>query len=222
MATGLARSDRWAPYTGGVFVVLLVLGILLLGTPEGDAPDEEWLAHFSDSGNRTQAIVATYLTVVAGLSFLCFTVGLSRRIERPDEPGLARLALGAGTVYAALVAVAGVVGGLPALAHSVGGMPLIEDADLIRMTDALYFAILLIPGLLTAGVFAAAACRGAALAFALPRWVIISGYVVAVLAVAGALAFPMALWLAWVLVASVALVVRDVRHGPNRRRFIRR
>ena len=90
---------------------------------------------------------------------------------------------------------------------AAAGMPLPRDPDLLRTSDALMFATLLLPGMLTAGLVAWCCARGGWL----PRPLALSGHVVAVLSVAGLLLFPVILWLVWLLAVAVVLLRTTTR-----------
>ncbi|MGH8868919.1 MAG: hypothetical protein ACRDYU_13095 [Actinomycetes bacterium] len=192
-------STRAAGLAAIVYVVLVVAGVGLLGTPEGEASDATWVAHFADKGSRWQTLAAGLLLVVAGLAFLLATAGLVSRLA----PGtLATLLAAAGTTHGVLVVLAGMAGGSIAIITDLAGMPLPRDPDLLRASDAMMFATLLIPGMLAAGLVAWCCGRGGWL----PRPLALAGLVVAVLSVAGLALFPVFLWLLWLVAVAVVLL----------------
>jgi hypothetical protein len=190
-------SSRSAGVAGLLYVLLLVTGIAVLGTPEGDAPDAEWVDHFTDSGNRTRVLLAGMSVMGAGLAFLVAAPGLVRRAGP--------VASAASVAHAVLVLLAGLAGASIAIVVDVAGMPLPDDPDLLRLSDALLFATLLIPGLLTAGLLAWCVARSDD--ESLPTGVRRAGYVVAILSLGGIALIPALLWLVWVAVLS-ALALR--------------
>ena len=68
----MSGLQRWAPLSGIVFAVLIVAGIILLGTPFADEL-EEWATHYDDSGTRVRAVISGLLIALSGLAFLVFT-----------------------------------------------------------------------------------------------------------------------------------------------------
>jgi hypothetical protein len=195
------RPGRTAGLAALAYVVLLLLGVLLLGTPEGDAPDEEWRQHFADKANRTQILLAGGAVVLAGASFLVAGTALARRLAGSSTSGL----LGsAATAHGVLVMLAGLAGASMALLRDVAGMPLSEDVTLLRLSDAMFFATLLLPGLVTAGLVAWCVARSAE--DVLPGWLRRSGYGVAVLSLAGLLLFPVVVWVLWLVLLAIVLL----------------
>jgi len=192
-------STRSAGIGAVLYVLFLVTGVAVLGTPEGDAADETWVAHFSDKGSRQQVLSAGLLLVAAGLAFLVAAAGLAVRFATGSR---AVLLASVGTAHGILVIFAGMVGGSIAVVTDLAGMPMPRDPDLLRMSDALMFATLLLPGMLTAGLVAWCCARGGRL----PRPLALGAVVVAVLSVAGLLLFPVVIWLVWLLAVAVVLL----------------
>jgi hypothetical protein len=201
-------STRSAGSAAVIYVVLLVAGVVVLGTPEGDADDATWVAHFSDRGSRRQVLAAGLLLVAAGLAFLVAVAGIAGRFATGSR---AILLASAGTAHGILVVLAGMIGGSIAVVVDLAGMPVPRDPDLLRMSDALMFATLLLPGMLTAGLVAWICARGGWL----PRPLALSGVVVAVLSVAGLALFPVVLWLVWLLAVAVLLLRSTTRPASS-------
>jgi hypothetical protein len=199
-ATTLETRDRSTGIAGIAYVVLLFGGIFLLGTPEGDASDAAWSKHFADADNRTMILVAAAATMLSGLAFLVFMTGLARRVG-PQQSGVLR---SAGTAHGVLVMLAGLLGGSMAIMKDIAGMPLPAEVSLLRLSDALFFATLLLPGLLAAGLVAWSAARSPEAG--LPLWLRRAGFAVAGLSLVGLAVFPALVWLIWVLVVSVVVV----------------
>jgi len=206
-------SRAWSRAAGGAllgYAVLMVAGVALLGTPEGDADDAVWVAHFADQDSRRQVLVAGLLVVVGGLAFLVGTAGL---VARAASGPWATLLGSVGTAHGILVVVAGMVGSSMAITSELVGMPVPRDPDLLRLSDSLFFATLLIPGSLSAGLVAWCCASEPWL----PRPLALAGRVVAVLSVAGLALFPVVLWLLWIVAAAVVLMrnpsAADVGHA---------
>jgi hypothetical protein len=108
----------------------------------------------------------------------------------------------------AILAMAGVI------ARSVVpvGKELVDQSlpggDIAQQLEGLGFGTLLLPGALAAGAFVAAASAASRQVAALPAWLTIVGFVVAVLQLVGVLFFPFALFVLWVLVAAIVLLAR--------------
>jgi hypothetical protein len=197
-------STRSAGIASVLYVLLLVTGVAVLGTPEGDADDATWVAHFSDKGSRQQVLAAGLLLVAAGLAFLVAVAGLAGRLATGSR---AILLASAGTAHELLVILAGMTGSSIAVVTDLAGMPMPRDPDLLRMSDALMFATLLLPGMLTAGLVAWCCARGGRL----PRPLARAGVAVAVLSVAGLALFPVVPRLIWLLAVAVVLLRSTTR-----------
>lgn len=200
---------RLPAIAGVVFAVLFVAGFLVFGnTPDPDAR-AEWRRWYFDSGHRVSAVIGAYLMVLGVLAFVWFLAGLRHRLaEAGASETLVTLVLGAGLVFA-IVAIAGV-----AARSAVPGGKLFADqslpgGDIAQQFEGLGFATLLLPGALAGGAFVAATSAASREVAALPGWLTIAGYVVAVLQLAGVAFFPFVLFVLWVLVASIVLVARD-------------
>jgi hypothetical protein len=192
---------RWSWVGGVVFALATLGGLFMLGTPESDAADSEWVEYFSDSGNRAQVMGTAYLWVVASLGFLLFAWGLSERF-RPGDRALASFMLLPATVFAVALGVAGIAVASVAGAVEFGDSP-VPSGELSRMLEQLGIATLLIPGMLSAAVFAALVGFGATREGGMPRWIGVSAFVCAVLLLFSPLFFPAAAMLVWVLAVSV-------------------
>jgi hypothetical protein len=192
-------STRPAGIAAALYVLFLVTGVAVLGTPEGDADDATWVAHFSDKASRQQVLFAGLLLVAAGLAFLVAAAGLAVRFATGSR---AILLASAGTAHGVLVILAGMVGSSIAVVTDLAGMPMPRDPDLLRISDALMFATLLLPGMLTAGLVAWCCASGGRL----PRPLALAGVVVAVLSVAGLALFPVVIWLVWLLAVAVVML----------------
>jgi hypothetical protein len=201
------KFERWAAAAGIVFVVLFVAGFVVFGGPSTNA---KWAGWYSDGGHRASAIVGAYLSAFAILAFLWFVAGLRHRLTQAGaSQALLGLASAAAVVFAVLA-----LASIAARANIPGGKEFGNEAlpsgrDLPEQLNGLGFALLLLPGALALSVFTGtvtAACRQVA---ALPGWLTVAGYVVAVALLAGVLFFPVVLFLLWTLIASIVLI----RHG---------
>jgi len=201
-------TARLPSIAGIAFVVLFVAGFLA----SGDTPDPdkrlEWRRWYFDSGHRVSAVVGMYLMLFGVLAFVWFLAGLRHRLAKGGaSETLVTLVFGAGLVFA-ILAMAGVI------ARSVVpvGKELVDQSlpggDIAQQLEGLGFGTLLLPGALAAGAFVAAASAASRQVAALPAWLTIAGFVVAVLQLVGVLFFPFALFVLWVLVAAIVLLAR--------------
>jgi hypothetical protein len=192
-----------------LFAVAFVVGVLMISdTPDADASDAEWLDHYADSGNRWQIIVGAFILALATLGLLVFVSALRERLrDAPGAPWLSTAILASGVVLVAMIGVAGASSAaVPALVEIAEG-PVPTNADVPRTLEQIGFGALLLFGMVAAGVMIGATSAAGGRAALLPRWLVVTGYVVAVLVLIGGVFFlPMALLVLWVLVISIILV----------------
>jgi hypothetical protein len=210
------RSERGTAYRRGAiagiaFVVLFVAGFMTFGsTPDSDASIAKWEAYWRDSGHRTTAIIGGYLIALSVLAFVWFVVSFRQRLvdARPDDRLPATVALSSGLVFSALVLVAITIGISVPAAKELGNGAL-PSGELSRYVDGLGIAILLLPGLLSAALFVGSSSLAIRGTDVLPRWLVIAGYVVAVLLLLGVFFIPLLLLMLWVLTTSIVLLARS-------------
>src|SRR5215470_4027217 len=98
------RIERWAPFAGVVFVVLMVVGSMLVGTvPEPNASQQDVGAYLSDGSAQMRNLVGAYLWVIGALAFLWFLSRLRSDLRRTEGGSgvLTNLAFAAGVAFAA-------------------------------------------------------------------------------------------------------------------------
>jgi hypothetical protein len=209
-AVGGARrdmSDRWTMLTGIAFTVLFVLGMLVgSDSPDPDAPDAEWTEWFSDGGNRGAQIFSLFMLVLAAVAFTVFITGFVRRLrwDPAANESAANLALYAGLVMAAMIAVGGVAKNQISGAVEFGDMPL-PSAEVLRTAEQFGFGVILVAG----GLFAAAAVLAASIAArntsVVPSWLVTAGLVAGVILLFSVLFVPMIVLPLWVLAAAISV-----------------
>jgi hypothetical protein len=195
---------------GIVFVVLFVAGFMTFSTPDSNSNTAKWAKWWNDSGHRAGAVVGAYLMVLAVLAFVWFLWSLHRRVGGGGSVPAGMMAT-FGSTFAGLALVSALMRAAIPGGNVFGDMPIPAGADLARQLDNLGFAVLLVAGALSAGAFLAVASYLARASDALPGWLTIAGYVVAVLQLAAGLFFPFILFILWVLVASIVLLRRESR-----------
>jgi hypothetical protein len=200
---------RGAGIAGLAFVVLFVAGMMLSGgTPESNAPDQEWFDWFADSGNRTTEVVGMFVLAASGLCFVVFLAGMVRRIRTAGRRAGQALdvAWGAGLLAAGLIMVAAVAINQAAVGIEIGEVPTPDDADLLRMAEQAGFGIALLGGGWCAAVAVGALSWAGRRNGALPSWLANAGLVAAVILVFSIIWIPMVALPLWVLAASVTLL----------------
>ena len=188
------------------FAVVYVVAMLMIGMANDtmDKTPDQIVKDFDD--HKATALVGGYLLVVAGLLFLPVAWTAVQRIR----PGLSamneQLAKWTALLFTAMVLVGGMVMASVAGAVQFGG----EDnppTDIIRFIPQIGFAVLLVAGALSAGVFLALVSRAGQVSGAVPAWFFGLGYVAAVAMLFGALFLPMILLPIWAI--ATAVVMKD-------------
>lgn len=202
------RETRWSlttMLTGIAFAVCFTAGMLLgRDTPDYDAADAEWTSWFDDGGNRAQQMGSAALLAIASLAFVVFLTGLCHRLRatRADNEGPTQVAWGSGLLFAGCSALAGVALNAMAVAVELGDVP-IPAPDVLRAMEQLGFGM----GLFAAPLFAALAVAAVSLAArplaVLPSWLVIAGYVAAVVLIFSSLFIPLVVLPLWALVVAV-------------------
>jgi hypothetical protein len=214
MAAISARDTGRGLRLGGIaaiaFAVLFVVGFLLVSdTPEGDESNAQWLRYYADSDNRRMIVIGAFVLALAAVAFLVF-LGVLRERLRNTGSGLewvGTTAFASGLVFVAMLAVATLGTGSAAASVEFGDSPLVRDADVLRTFESLGFGALVLFGAASAGLLiltsSVAASRGALL----PRWLVVTGYVVGVIVILGGLFFiPLALFVLWMIAVGIVLL----------------
>ena len=196
--------------SGIAFVVLFLVSFMTFGTEDGDAADQKWIDFWKSSDNRVEGWVASLTMLFAAMFFLWFLGALRRRIG--NRVG-SDASYASGIVYAALLFIAGFAAGLVPVGYDLADVTIPTNPDVIRLIDGMYYGVLFlavpfaIAGFLIPLFFAS---RGSGV---LPNWLGIFGLVVGIIALSGPSLFviPHALFLIWVLIASIVLLMRDSR-----------
>lgn len=212
MKPGQLRSAMAA---GVAFVVLFVAGVVLNfgNTPETKSSDtstvtaQKWVDYLSSTSHRTALIVSAYLLILAGLTFVWFTIGLRARFA--DSTAAGRLishlgVLGAGAMVSAAMAGAAVAGSV-----SFGNNPVPQNGDAIRIVMELFFPFLFVVFGLVSAVLIATVAIAVKRTEILPRWVVYTGWIAMLGSLAGVVFLPFVLPLLWYLALSILSLTRS-------------
>ena len=107
-SSGSARAtwwERWAPASGAVSVILLVIAFLVAGSsPEPDDPATEIASYLASDSNQNQNFAAFFVFLAGVLFMLVFFSVLRSRLAAAEGPGggLAPLAFGSGVASGVL------------------------------------------------------------------------------------------------------------------------
>ncbi len=212
------RWERWAPASGIVYAVLVVVGLFLLVIEEIDGDsDEEILSYFADGGNRAMQLAGSFLVAVGVLFFLVFVSTLRNRLRsvEPESESLSTLAFGAGITSAALMIGAGALLASTSLAAELMSRYVV-DPNLARFAVGAGY-LFVTAAVMTNGVLVIATSVLALRTAVLPSWLGWVGFAAVVLAVAEAFLLPIIVIPVWISVASVVLIVRTPTSLPEER-----
>jgi hypothetical protein len=205
------NKQRWAALSGMVFVVLMLTGAYFVtDVPEADASAREIAGYLDDSGNHTRNIIGAYLWVLGGLAFLGFVTGLRAVLRRAEgDPGtLSSLVFGAGVVFTAVWSVSAT--SLAAVAYAVEFADAsLSDPDLVRVLPQVGSLLLLLGGGFVGILVVLATSILTFRTSVLPRWLAWLGIPVAIALVVDVTYMNILPFVAWVLVASIALLMRQ-------------
>ncbi len=202
---------RIGSLAGVGFAIFFFVGVAMLEIPE-NASDQELVAWWSDSGNRTAAVVSMYLFVLAGLCFLLFLAALRSRLLAAEggSGDLTALAVGSGLVFVSLLSVAAAARGVIGFAvESPANNEPLPGPDTLRYLPQIGYAITGTGGLLAAAVSMAATSLIVLRTAAFGRWLAWVGaaavlaVVGAAIALSGVLAIPALL--IWTIAVSLAM-----------------
>jgi hypothetical protein len=207
----MARQlERWAPLSGIIFVILMVVGTMFVAdVPDPDAPQQQLATYLADSGNHTRNLMGAYIWVVGALAFLWFVTRL-RTVLRGAEGGtatLSNLVFGAGVAFAAVWMVSAAAFAAVAYAVELRGAT-VSDPDFVKVLPQMAWMILLLgagfAGLLLVLTTSILSLRTGVL----PRWLAWLGIVVAIALLFDVIYISIGPFLLWVLLASIVLLLR--------------
>jgi hypothetical protein len=205
------RTPRAAALAGIAFAVLYSVSLVLIRTavPADPADAGQWLA---DSSQRGTVLFALGLVPFAGIAFLWFVGVLRDRIGEAEDKFFGTVFLGSGLLFVAMLFVAAAIAA--GMVASAG-----DSADKLLSSGAWEFGrqasyeLLVVYAMRMAAVCTlviSTILRRTRLA---PRWLVVSGYAVAVvlLLTVGSLPWVELLFPAWVLALSVYVLVVSFR-----------
>ena len=206
---------RWAPISGAIWVVLMVVAFAVAGSsPDTGDSNAKIAAYMAKDSNQTKNIVA-YILVLVGILFLTYFYSTLRARLADAEGGLARsssLVFGAGLLSVAftLVGITLFVSTL-LVASDTDKFPL--DPGFYRITQdlgyPLWVAGTMVGSLIAWGTAAVVRATGV-----LPGWYAWFSILVGVICIVALFFIPIFVFLLWILVTSILLVMRPAASGP--------
>jgi hypothetical protein len=205
------RTPRAAALAGIAFSVLFAVALALVrsAVPADPGDAEEWL---SDGSRRDAVKLGLALVPFAGIAFLWFVGVVRDRVGEAEDRFFATAFLGSGLLFVAMLFTASAVaGGLIVAAE--------KHADTILASDAWEFGrettyeLMVVYATRMAAVFTLAISTILLRTRLAPRWLVASGYAIAVvlLLTAGSFAWVKLLFPAWVMALSLHVLVTSFR-----------
>jgi hypothetical protein len=211
-AMGL-RAPRAAAIAGIAFGVLYVLStfVLTIRLPADPTPVAfaEW---YRTTAVTTITIVSLYLTPLAGIAFLWFLAVIRNRIGEREDRFFATVFLGSGLLFVAMIWAAGAISGSLVSANRLG-ITTVPDPATFDLVRSLAHTFLHVYATRAAAIFVIVTSTIALGTGAFPRWLIMLGYVIAVIQFlsTGELEFAILLFPAWVVILSVSILLGEIR-----------
>lgn len=205
------RTPRAAALAGIAFSILFALALILVRTAIPADPDdaEQWL---SDGSRHDAVLLGLGLVPFAGIAFLWFVGVVRDRIGEAEDRFFATAFLGSGLLFVGMIfAASAVAGGLIAAAE--------ENADRLLSSGAWEFGrettyeLMVVYAMRMAAVCVLAISTILLRTRLAPRWLVASGYAIAVvlLLTVGSFAWVELLFPAWILALSVYVLVTSLR-----------
>jgi hypothetical protein len=213
------RAPRAAGVAGLLFSVLFITALLLLRghpAPESSAAViQEW--YLRDNA-RQLAVVGIYLAPFSGIAFLWFIAVIRNRIGDREDQFFATVFLGSGLLFVAMLFAAAAAAGAPLAAVKFQDAP-VPSPDAVVLARGLAYTFLYVYGIKAAAVFMITVSTIGIRTGAIPRWLIATGYLIAVVLLFSVAFFQplVLLFPLWVGLASVVILFSDrVPDEPSR------
>jgi hypothetical protein len=207
------RAPRAAAIAGIAFGVLYVLStfVLTIRLPT-DASPVAFAAWYRTTAVDTITMVSLYLTPLAGITFLWFVAVIRNRIGDREDRFFATVFLGSGLLFVAMIWAAGAVTGSLVAGNRLG-VATVPDPVTFDLVRSLAHTFLYVYATRAAAIFVIVTSTIALGTGAFPRWLIVLGYVIAVIQFLTTGEFEVAILLfpAWVVILSVSILAGEVR-----------
>ena len=207
------RAPRSAGLAGIAFSVLFLTFALLLGARPPAGLTEVGLVEWFENTAKTPVTIAVlYVAPFAGIAFLWFLAVVRDRIGVREDRFLSTVFLGSGLLFVAMFWAAGAaIASLVAANRFEGAPPL--DATTVETFRSLAFSLLFVFGARAAAVFMIVTSTIARRTAIFPPWLVIAGYVIAVVMLLSLslLQWVVLLFPAWVFVMSLFILNSEIR-----------
>jgi hypothetical protein len=203
----LVHPSRWAPLTGVSFAVFFLASVMVSSPPSNSAPAATWIANYTGSTHKAQHVATGICLILAAISLVAFMTSLWHRVARASEERINPFPVAAATVAGACMSVGGVLMGSAASITHSGIAP---DASLLRFCNDVGFVMVGAAAMLALAPALAVLSFQAIRVGVFGRGVGISGYVVAVILLAGLAFVPIFAFVIWAVAVAVIQVRRPV------------
>jgi hypothetical protein len=206
------RAPRSAGLAGIAFSLLFLSFAVLLATPPPAGLTEAGLvAWFEQTAKGPITLAALYVAPFAGIAFLWFLAVIRDRIGAREDRFFSTVFIGSGLIFVAMFwAAAAVLASLVASEPLEAAPPL--SAGTLEATRSLAFSFLFVLAARAAAVFMIVTSTIAMRTAIFPRWLIIAGYVIAIVMLLSlaALQWVVLLFPAWVFVISLYILNSEI------------
>jgi len=199
-----------AAATGIGFAVLFVASVVLMrvGLPDWDASEAEIESALQDQDAQRTVLLGYSLSPFAAIAFLWFVAVLRRRIPAQDR-FVSTVFVSGGSVFVTLYLVAASLLGAPAYVQLAQGTAPLDDAFLLGLQSVAYGLMFVIGTRIQVLVVLSATAMGRYFGV-FPRWLVVLGYLVALIQVVNVALFDLMVFAfpVWVVAVSVVLLVK--------------
>ena len=198
------KTPRAAAFAGIIFSVLLfaVLGLMRRSVPFDPFEGGAWLAE-----NAKYVTLAMNLVPFAGIAFLWFVGVLRDRLGAREDQFFATVFLGSGFLFLSMLFAAAAVVGAIIIAFHAAPETLVQSAA-FHFGRGLAYGMINVYLVKTAAVFMITTSTIAVYTHLTPRWLAISGYIIAVALLVGSsyLGWSLLVFPFWVLLVSLSIL----------------
>ena len=203
------RTPAAAGIAGLVFTALFVTSLVLLYRQPPPGTDAEAVARWYLRDNvGTIGLVGLYLAPFSGIAFLWFVGAVRSRIGANEDQFFATVFLASGILFVAMLYAAAATAGASLAAVKFQGAPP-PSPDLLVFARGLSYTFLYVYGIRAGAVFMVVASTIGLRTRTLPRWLVFTGYGVALVLLFSVSYFRGVVFIfpAWVATVSIELLV---------------
>lgn len=203
------RAPRAAGIAGLLFAALFIASLLMLrGQPDAGSTAgeiERW--YLGHDANRI-GLIGLYLVPFSGIAFLWFIAVIRSHVGDREDQFFATVFLGSGLLFVAMLFAAAATASAPLASVKFQHAP-VPGADEIGLARALAYTLLYVYAVRVAAVFVIAVSTIGLRTGSMPRWLVITGYVIALamLFSVSFYKFVVLLFPLWVAAVSITILL---------------